>query len=314
MTIDNLIQPIWEASPYSIAVIGYDADPMDRKFLYVNSAFTKLTGYTRNEAVGKPASLLYGKKTDPAKMAECEAALKISKPYESTALHCRKNGSEYISRVLIAPLVEPDGSAEFLILNEIWISSPDRDVRPGDLPDGFRSVPITLPMPLKEYPEGQLPPHRLSHPLLDDLKALWLKVRGDRILPQRDDFDLDIMLRWAPHLSIATVTPEGRFQFRLFGTELTRVYGRDLTGCFLDELTPIDLWSVVAAHYREVVRTKKPLFAPISVANGRWYNEVSRMLLPLSSGGSTVAFVMGADYPRNEPAGVSAGTLLPYTL
>jgi hypothetical protein len=93
--------------------------------------------------------------------------------------------------------------------------------------------------------------------------------------------------------------PGGRFQFRLFGTRLTDVYGRDLTGSFLDELTPHDLWSVVIQHYREVVKTRQPIFAPISVSNGKWYTEVSRLLLPLSGNGE-VNFVMGADYKREH--------------
>jgi hypothetical protein len=117
-----------------------------------------------------------------------------------------------------------------------------------------------------------------SHSELDALKALWVEVCGERALPNRRDFDLDVMKRWAPHVSVAVVTPDGRFQFRLFGTELANVYGRDLTGCFLDELTPDDLWLVVILHYQEVVRTRQPLFAPISVTNGRWYTEVSRLL------------------------------------
>jgi len=133
-----------------------------------------------------------------------------------------------------------------------------------------------------------------SHSELDALKALWVEVCGERALPNRRDFDLDVMKRWAPHVSVAVVTPDGRFQFRLFGTELANVYGRDLTGCFLDELTPDDLWLVVILHYQEVVRTRQPLFAPISVTNGRWYTEVSRLLLPLSAN-SHVNFIMAAD-------------------
>jgi hypothetical protein len=46
-----------------------------------------------------------------------------------------------------------------------------------------------------------------------------------------------------------------------------------------------------------VVKTRQPLYAPISVSNGRWYTEVSRLLLPLSSNGN-VNFVMGAEYQR----------------
>jgi hypothetical protein len=84
----------------------------------------------------------------------------------------------------------------------------------------------------------------------------------------------------------------------LFGTELTRVYGRDLTEFCLDQLSPGDLWSVVIMHYQAVVKTRRPLFAPISISNGRWYSEVSRLLLPLSSDDCPVAFIMGADYSR----------------
>jgi hypothetical protein len=159
-------------------------------------------------------------------------------------------------------------------------------------------VPLTLPMPLRECAFARMPEHLHSHPELDALRDLWTTTRGDRALPRRSDFDLPTVKRWAPHLSIATVMPNGGFQFRLFGTELARLYGRDLSGCILDDLAPKDLWSVVVMHYREVVRTRQPLFAPISIANGRWYNEVSRLLLPLADSGEAVAYVMGADYPR----------------
>jgi hypothetical protein len=177
-------------------------------------------------------------------------------------------------------------------------SSINQSAQRENTPHARAFVPLTLPMPMREYPFARMPEHLPSHPELDALKELWATICGKRALPRRSDFDLGTMKRWASHLSIATVTPDGRFQFRLFGTELTRLYGRDLTGCILDDLTPKDLWSVVIIHYREVVRTRQPLFAPISIANGRWYNEVSRLLLPLSDGGEAVAFVMGADYPR----------------
>lgn len=299
-SIDQLVQPIWEASHYPIAVVGYDDEPEKRKFVYINSAFTDLTGYTPKEAIGRPATLVYGSKTDRMLESKRETALKNGKAHESITLHYRKDGSEYAVRAMVAPLVEPDGRAEFLILTEVPISLSERFALFEDWSDGHKVVPLTLPMPLREYPLGQMPRHLDSRPDLDDLEALWHKICGGRVLPARDDFSLDVVLRWAPHLSVATVTPGERFQFRLFGTELARVYGRDLTGSFLDELTPADLWSVVIMHYREVVRTKQPLFAPVSVANGRWYNEVSRLLLPLSSGGDSVAFVMGADYVRTD--------------
>lgn len=116
-------------------------------------------------------------------------------------------------------------------------------------------------MPLFPLPTTDYPQHLTSHPELGALEALWVEVCGRRALSSRGDIDLSVMKRWAFHLSIAVVTHKGRFQFRLFGTELINVYGRDLTGRFLDELTPHDLRSVVILHSREVVKTRKPLFA-----------------------------------------------------
>jgi PAS domain S-box-containing protein len=300
ISFNELGPQIWDAFPFSVVVSDYVAEPKQRKIVYVNSAFTHLTGFAAEEVIGKPLTLLDGPGTDPTRSAECEATLKDAKTYEATFLHYRKDGSKYLSRATVAPLLDQDGSAKFLMLIEMMASS----IEPPELTanatriSGFGPLTLTLPMPLREYPSARTPEHLRSRPELDALRALWTRIRGDREIPQRSEFDLGTVMQWVPHLSIATATPDGRFEFRLFGTELTRLYGRNLTGSVLDDLTPKDLWSVVILHYREVVRTRKPLFAPISISNGRWYNEVSRLLLPLSDGDERVAFVMGADYAR----------------
>jgi PAS domain S-box-containing protein len=300
IVMDNLIQPLWKGSPSSIALITFDRESQKRKFSYVNPAFTALTGYSSAEAVGHSASLLNGANTSRTALEECEDAVTQGVPCSVAMLQYRKDGSEYAARAMIAPLVEPDGSVQFAILVETLIPPLGPVSATHSAAGNGGVVSLALPMPLKEFPAGNLPQHLVSHPQLDALQGLWTKLRGNKVLPERAEFDLPTMNRWAPHLSIATVMPTGRFQFRLFGTELARVYGQDLTGRFLDELTPRDLWSVIIRHYQDVVRTLQPLFAPISIANGRWYSEVSRLLLPLAAngGGEKVAFIMAADYGR----------------
>jgi len=293
---DSLFQLVWEVSPYPLAVISYERDPQDRKFVYINPAFTKLTGYTRSEAIGQPATLLHGPRTNLAAVHECEEKLTQGKAFFAPLLHYHKDGAEYMCQVTIAPLVEHDGSAHFLVMVEMSFQATDEMTRSKDSVGAH--VSLALPMPLKEYPDGRLPQHLRTHPELDALLALWNELRGARPLPLRTDFDLRTVKRWAHRLSIVTVAPKGRFQFRLFGTELARIYGHDLTGRFLDELAPRDLWSVVILHCQEVVRARRPLFAPICIANGHWYTEVSRLLLPLATEQDTVAFVMSADYVR----------------
>ena len=300
LPLNSLIQPIWAVAPYPIAVINLDSDPEKRKFVYINPAFTALTGYSSAEAVGRAATLLNGLRTSTQAVQEYEQAVVQGRACTTALLHYRKDGSEYVANASIAPLLEPDGTAEYLILVET-ILTPARLPQAADRTavHGI-GVPLSLPMPAKEFPSAPLPRHLTSHPALDHVRSLWSELRGDRPLPLRSDFDLQTMARWVANLSIATVTLEGRYRFRLFGSELARVYGQDLTGRFLDELAPRDLWAVITLHYDDVMLTLEPLFAPISIANGRWYTEVSRLLLPLAAEGDsdTVAFIMGIDYMR----------------
>ena len=296
--LDILIQPMWECIPASVALIDFNRDPTKRKFCYVNPAFTELTGYSSAEALGHSAALLNGAKTSWTAIQECESAISQGKSCSVALIHYRRDGSEYAANATVAPLVEPKGGPRFLILVETTIPSPDlplaTDVIHGPV------VSLALPMPLQEFPAGHQQTHLPPNDDLDALQALWKELRGDRPLPQREEFDLTTMIRWAPHLSVAAVMPDGRIQFRLFGTELARVYGQDLTGRYLDELTPRDLWSVIIRHYEEVAKKLQPLFAPISIANGRWYSEVSRLLLPFASrtDANKVGFIMAADYAR----------------
>src|SRR5271169_4908820 len=62
----------WEAAPCPIAVISHDRDPKDRKFVYVNTAFTLVTGYAKDEVVGQPAKLLDGARIYAEVSYECE--------------------------------------------------------------------------------------------------------------------------------------------------------------------------------------------------------------------------------------------------
>jgi PAS domain S-box-containing protein len=210
-SVDMLVQPNWEAFPFSIAIIGYDRSPSNRKILYINSTFVKLTGYSSEEALGKPAGLLDGAATDEVTVEECETALGKGVPFTRLAKHYRKDGSEYLSQYTVAPLLEPDGHAAFLITMEMEAPPSRHGGVPGYWRQGSSLIPLTLPMPLKEFSSGQLPTHLPSHPELKALRDLWASLAVDGELPRRSKLDLEVMKRWASHLSIAAVLPGGRF-------------------------------------------------------------------------------------------------------
>jgi len=290
-----LIQPLWKISRDAIMLTTFEPDPASRTIVYVNPAFTALTGFPPEEAIGKPASICEGAKTDRALLAAAEAPLHAGEAHECVVTKYRRDRTDYCYRQALAPLVGPDGGAGHLIEAGVIVPMTFGQQQPG-LRD--RHFDFTLPMPLMHFGQGKLPKHLLSHPETDALRNLWEAKRGARALPKRADFTVPALQRWVTHLSVADVLPGEKFQFTSFGSALADVYGQDLTGAILDELTPTDIWKVVIQHYREVVGTKQPLFAPISVSNGSWYTEVSRLLLPLSNDGETVSFIVGADYSR----------------
>ena len=180
--LDNPGPQIWDSSPFSIVVTDYAAEPRQRKIVYVNTAFTDMTGFAADELIGKSPALIDGPRTDPIRSAECEATLKNGKTYDATFFHYRKDGSEYLSRATVAPLIEPDGKAKFLMLIEVMVSSIERSAHNENASVVGAFVPLTLPMPLREYPSSTRPKHLPSHPELDALKEFWTSVRGKRAL------------------------------------------------------------------------------------------------------------------------------------
>ncbi|MCV3272824.1 bifunctional diguanylate cyclase/phosphodiesterase [Roseobacter sinensis] len=72
---------------------------------WVNQAFTKLTGYSQEEAVGKtPKELLHGPNTDPQTRQVIRRALEAGRPVQAEILNYRKDGTTYWISLGISPL------------------------------------------------------------------------------------------------------------------------------------------------------------------------------------------------------------------
>jgi PAS domain S-box-containing protein len=94
------------------AVVITAAEPIDNlgpQILYVNEAFTKITGYSPEEILGKTPRILQGAKTDRAEIARIRSALARWEAVTVEVINYRKDGSEFWNEFSIVPVADKDG-------------------------------------------------------------------------------------------------------------------------------------------------------------------------------------------------------------
>ena len=152
---------------------------------------------------------------------------------------------------------------------------------------------------MDEQPDYVLPSEPSAEPLRRLLQYWRSKCVGDR-LPGRPDIDPVALAFILPNLFIMDVhadeEPQRRFRFRLFGTELVRVHGRDLTGrTFHESLEPAPADGAVR-HAMRVVAERIPLFVAGKMSylqHKEWLN-FENCMLPLQDESGGVSMILGA--------------------
>lgn len=79
------------------------------QILYVNEAFTQMTGYTLQEVLGKSPRMLQGPKTDREALNQVRAALIAKEPVQVELINYHKNGSEFWVEMSITPVADATG-------------------------------------------------------------------------------------------------------------------------------------------------------------------------------------------------------------
>lgn len=124
-------------------------------------------------------------------------------------------------------------------------------------------------------------------------------------LPGRQHFDPAAWPGLLSHIYLIDVLEAGRrYRWRLLGTAVTEMAGRDVTGRFMDELYDPGIYADSTRSYDAVIATRQPLrsFGTLAFA-GRDYSGFESVEVPLAADGHCVDVVLGMVFAtRSGPA------------
>jgi PAS domain S-box-containing protein len=94
------------------AVVITDAEPFDEpgpRIVYVNEAFTRMTGYTADEVIGKTPRILQGLKSNMDELKRIGQCMRKWQPCETTIINYKKNGEEFWINFSLNPVADEKG-------------------------------------------------------------------------------------------------------------------------------------------------------------------------------------------------------------
>jgi PAS domain S-box-containing protein len=117
----RLLEAAVEAVSDGIVITDAQLQAPGPRIVYVNDAFSALTGYTRQELVGKTPRILQGIDTDRAVIERLRQELDQEQTFVGETVNYRKDGTSYLTSWTIAPLRDEEGGVTH------WVSA-QRDV------------------------------------------------------------------------------------------------------------------------------------------------------------------------------------------
>lgn len=99
----------------SIMVTTASHDDAHTPIVFVNEAFTELTGYSADEVLGKSPALLQGEETDPAVLDQLRQDLDAGRIFEGATTNYRKDGSKFMMHWRVVPICGDDQKPRYFV-------------------------------------------------------------------------------------------------------------------------------------------------------------------------------------------------------
>ncbi|MGZ3264104.1 MAG: PAS domain-containing protein [Croceibacterium sp.] len=90
-----------------------------------NDRFLELTGYSREEIIGRNCRFLVGTGTDPARRKTLRDAIEEQRPVIVELLNYRKDGRPFLNSVMIAPIFDSEDSLIGFVGSQLEVSTEE---------------------------------------------------------------------------------------------------------------------------------------------------------------------------------------------
>jgi len=147
-----------------------------------------------------------------------------------------------------------------------------------------------------------------NDPRLAESYRYWLAKKADLPdghLPGRQHIRPNEMASFLPFVVLFDVErSDGRMRFRhrLTGSNFYYLFGKEVTGMYIEEAGSLEMAAAVAARFAAIVETKQPYFgvSPVPVRT-REFVYYEHLTMPLAGDGITVDMLFGTRFAVKRP-------------
>lgn len=94
----------------------------DNPIIECNAAFEALTGYGRDEVIGRNCRFLTGPDSEPELIEALREGIREQRPVMVEILNYRKNGQPFRNAVMVAPIFDNEGVLEYYLGSQVEIA------------------------------------------------------------------------------------------------------------------------------------------------------------------------------------------------
>lgn len=117
-TVETLLQDDKSFEGFSraqVAMVVTNPHLEDNPIVYVNQAFTRVTGYARSASIGRNCRFLQGDDTNKADVDKLRAGIEAEESVTVDIQNYRANGEAFLNRLIVAPIHDEEGNTQFFV-------------------------------------------------------------------------------------------------------------------------------------------------------------------------------------------------------